>query len=139
MPIPRDFQRTLARLSAAGADSPATAAAVRSLASDIKACTEQVKKLQGSELVQLKAYYHMGQMAQLPLRTLAAAATVLPGVDQDVLHALQAVTGAIVFVDAACSDAGKEPQIPSGEWCYTVAVALHASHIDLAQLVLCTC
>jgi hypothetical protein len=116
MPIPREFQRTLARLLAAAADSPATAAAVRGLASDIIACTEQVKRLQGPELAQLKAYYCLGKMVLLPLRALAAAETVLPGVDQDVHHALQNVTGAIVYVDSACSDAGQEPQIPSGAW-----------------------
>lgn len=111
---PRDLQRTLARLAAAAAESPATPATVRGLAADIRACSEQVMKLQGAELIQLRAYYHLGQMALLPCRVVAAATTTLPDVAPEVLHALGNVTGAIVFVDSACSDANGEPQFPSG-------------------------
>jgi hypothetical protein len=108
----------LACLAAVAEGSPSQpAAAFRGLARDIHACTEQVMKLQAADLMQLKVYYQLGQIAQLPLRALATAATAqLPSVDPGVLLTLQNVTSAILYVDLTCSEAVHEPLMPSGAW-----------------------
>lgn len=110
---PLRLARSLGRLSAACVESPATTARLSGLVSDINACAQSAEKLQAADLIKLKAPYHLGQIAILPLRVLAAAGMTLPDVSPDETTT-QNLASAIAHVLIPCKLKAHDPQLPSG-------------------------
>jgi hypothetical protein len=109
------LQHFLERLAAAAADpQQPTAETVRSLSDDIHACTGVVLKLRAAPVVQLRVSYHLGRMALLPLRVLAAAATEVPNLDAGVLRTLLEVSFASLSAASTCKAASQDPTLPPG-------------------------
>lgn len=108
------LKRELARVSAAAVDASPTLEQLHSLVPDIESCSQQAQKLDAADLMQLKATYLLGQMAILPLRVFAAAATALPEVPHDVTHMTKELAGTLMIVMSNLKVKEKEFCFPSG-------------------------